>query len=549
MRRAAVLLVLAAVFATPAAADAAHPGENGLIAWERQTYNSELAKYVSDIWIKPTYGRQDSDMTNLTETPGSSDIDPAWNPSGNEIAFSSDRDGDFDIYTMSKNGVITGKVTNGPGQEIHPTWSADSSEIAFESPNPDGGGGIWVAQVNGSSPIRALRATGARQPAWSPDGSRIAYVTDRISPGHQPESGYLHVMGFDGSTDEQISDLPASNPDWAPDGSEIAFSANDYIYWYELYEIYAVRPDGTGTRNVSNHHSYYDDDDLDPAWSPDGTKIAAHRGYSESVYFYHFSWLGLMDSGGSGLEAESTPISGSAAFDRDPSWQPTGEGQDPFIRPYPRPGSATPTRVPLVPAYNECTEPNSVHVAPLALAACSPPTRPSPLVTMSAAGRGRGSVSLKAIPGQPETSADEADLTISARATDVLCETGQAPGCPGPVADYSGQLLLRLGLRITRFGSPFADTPGTAQDYVLPLTLNCNPTPGPAGSNCAMDTTTDALYPGFPKEGALTVTSLLSVDVYDAGADGYVSFSSRCPPFECGTGDENLFMTQGVFTP
>jgi hypothetical protein len=546
----ALLAVVAALFA-PAAAEAAYPGENGLIAFERQTYNSDLAKYVSDIWIKPTYGfDEEKDMTNLTESPGSSDIDPAWNASGDTIAFASDRDGDFDIYLMSKNGVITGKVTNGPGQEIHPTWSSDGSEIAFESPNPDGGGGIWIAQVNSSLPIRPLRPTGARQPAWSPDGTRIAYVTDRISPGHEPEAGYLHVVNAgDGSNDVQISDLPASNPDWAPDGSEIAFSANDYIYWYDLSEIYAIKPDGTGTRNVSNHHDNYYDDDLEPAWSPDGTKIAEHRGYSDSVYFYHFTWLGVMDAGGSGPEQRIGPFHDGTVTDSDPSWQPAGEGQDPFTRPYPRPSSATPLKVPLVPAYSECTAPNSEHVAPLALAACSPPTGTSPLVTMSPLGRGRGSVLLKAIPGDPDTSADEADIAISARATDVVCATGQAPGCPGPASDYSGQLLLRLGFRITGYGSPFADTPGTVQDYVLPSPFNCYPTPGAAGSTCALDTTIDALIPGFPKEGALTVMSLLSVEVLDMGADGRFTYGSGCPPYDCGSGDENTFLTEGLFTP
>jgi hypothetical protein len=207
-------------------------------------------------------------------------------------------------------------------------------------------------------------------------------------------------------------------------------------------------------------------------------------------------------------------------------------------------------KVPLVLAYDECTAPNTTHAPPLELDACSPPTRTSPLLTMSSLGRGRGSLLLKAIPGLPGTTADEADVSIRARATDVVCATGQPqPACATPGSDYSGQLLLRLGLRITGHGSPFADTPGTVQDYSLPATFDCTPTPGPAGGACALDTTVEALLPGFPKEGALTVMSLLSVDVLDPGADGVFSYGSGCPPHDCNTGDESKFLTGGLFTP
>ena len=105
--------------------------------------------------------------------------------------------------------------------------------------------------------------------------------------------------------------------------------------------------------------------------------------------------------------------------------------------PYPRPGSATPLRIPLVPAYCGLHDADDrVHALPLALPSCTPVVLQSSLLTMSRTGtRERATSASSALPGNPSTAADEADLHIEASATDVR---RIADG-----TDYDGQVLLR----------------------------------------------------------------------------------------------------------
>ena len=84
---------------------------------------------------------------------------------------------------------------------------------------------------------------------------------------------------------------------------------------------------------------------------------------------------------------------------------------------YPRPGGATPLRVPLVPEFSKCTNPDTTHVAPLASGSCSNPALESALLTTSSQGRGGAFARLDVQPGNPVTPADEADVAIAASAT------------------------------------------------------------------------------------------------------------------------------------
>jgi hypothetical protein len=210
---------------------------------------------------------------------------------------------------------------------------------------------------------------------------------------------------------------------------------------------------------------------------------------------------------------------------------------------YPRPGSASPLRVPLVPAFEACTAPNSTHVAPLDSPSCNPPTLRSSLLTTSTIGRGGAFARLDVLPGNPGTPADEADINIAALATDVVNASGGS--------DYTGKLILTTTTRITdRASSSFQTTPATVEDTRLSIPIDCVATPNPAvGSSCSVNTTADTLVPGLVKEGKRTVISAFSVALLDAGADGSVAPpSGSCPP-TCGSGDENPYLVQGIFAP
>ena len=104
------------------------------------------------------------------------------------------------------------------------------------------------------------------------------------------------------------------------------------------------------------------------------------------------------------------------------------------------------------------------------------------------------------------------------------------------LSDYAGELEARTALRLTDKRDSIAST---AIDLPLTFAVPCTATADPnAGGSCAIDTTADAIRPGFVPEGERSVWGLGQAQVYDGGADGIAS-----------TGDNQLFQVEGLFVP
>ena len=145
-----------------------------------------------------------------------------------------------------------------------PAWSPDGRRIAFESER-DGNDEIYVMNADGSGVAR-LTVNDAidGSPAWSPDGQRIAFDSTRDG---NPE---LYVMNADGSGVTRLTFNNARDwsPAWSPDGRRIAFDSNHD----GNLEIYVMNADGSGV----TRHTHNQTHDGTPAWSPDGRHIAFH---------------------------------------------------------------------------------------------------------------------------------------------------------------------------------------------------------------------------------------------------------------------------------
>ena len=153
-----------------------------------------------------------------------------------------------------------------------------------------------------------------------------------------------------------------------------------------------------------------------------------------------------------------------------------------------------------------------------------------------------GFARLDVLTGDATTAADEADLRIAASATDVLRTSNGS--------DYVGKTILTTTIRITdRANGFFLNESGTVQDLAFGIPVDCVATPDPAiGSGCILNTTADTLVPGFAREGKRAIVSTFSMQLNDAGPDADIGSPATCPP-SCGTGDEQAFLRQGVFTP
>jgi Tol biopolymer transport system component len=219
-----------------------------------------------------------------------------------ELAFVSTRDGSAHIYVATANGSSVRRLTRGE----EPAWSPDGKRIAFHVVSPvTGAFQIRVINVDGTGE-RVLTESGANA-AWSPDGSRIAFNTVE----GKPDAG-IYVINSDGTglrlllgtefEDPGAGDYPA-DPAWSPDGKRIAFVRKD-ISWSKPWQVYTMNADGSSPRLLTGAAA-----DQKPTWSPDGMMIA----------FGSFRTIGTMNADGSGVRLYPSQL----GF--EPDWSPDGQ--------------------------------------------------------------------------------------------------------------------------------------------------------------------------------------------------------------------------------
>jgi Tol biopolymer transport system component len=244
---------------------------------------------------------------------------------GPKIAFASDRDGNNEIYVMNADGSGQKNLTNNPPDDNSPAWSPDGSKIAFVS-NRAGNKffEIYVMNADGSGVKQLTTNTAADSrnnfaadicPAWSPDGTKIAFCRWSASVWE------IFLMSVDGNGQQQITSSGADcyYPTWSPDGGEIA-----YYNWSTTENNWKIFVINTTTRvasRLTNNASDFDEEY--PSWSPDGNKIAFISGNGGSFKIY------LMNANGTGQPINLTntryndywptwsPDSSKIAFERD----------------------------------------------------------------------------------------------------------------------------------------------------------------------------------------------------------------------------------------
>lgn len=217
----------------------------------------------------------------LTAEPGA-DRDPTVSPNG-LVAFASDRDGDFDLFALTIEGRAT-RLTHLAGDETQPAFSPDGSKLAFVH-----GGDVFIMGASGSDVRNVTDHPAAdADPSWAPDGRGLAFSSDR---GGSREIFVTHLGARRAFALTRSGGNSA--PDWSPDGSRIAFVHAD--------EIRLVSAHGGGETAVASGFS-------EPAFSPSGAELAVADG--KDVILFSLA------------NGTHVNLSFSAAIDSAPEWRP-----------------------------------------------------------------------------------------------------------------------------------------------------------------------------------------------------------------------------------
>jgi TolB protein len=187
-------------------------------------------------------------LVNFAHFPGDN-YSPAWSSDGQNLAFSSSRTGNTEIYTVTSTGGNLRRLTENKGPDVSPTWNPKTNaQIAWVS-GRTGLPQIYTMASDGTNAVRVTDQGYAVSPSWSPNGQLLTFAWVRHYGAGQPGASDIYVMDVASKQFAQLTHDGGRNdfPSWSPDGRHIVFQSTRT----GKVQIWTMLADGSEQRQLT----------------------------------------------------------------------------------------------------------------------------------------------------------------------------------------------------------------------------------------------------------------------------------------------------------